>query len=170
MPPDQIRLGRPATGLPRYYMDVGWYRHPRFLGLPLDALFVFEASVGYCYEHGLSGELPGHHEDLAAALGLRANVVKKAIPQLLERKAFQRDGDQLVIRSYADHNPTGAEVQRMVADKSAAGSWGNHKRWHLDRGIIADGCDHCQQSQNGSHLRLAEGSQTESHGMGWDGK
>lgn len=173
-PPDQTKLARPATGLPRYYMDVGWYRHPRFLGLSLDILFVFEASIAYCYEHGLSGELPAHPDDLAVALGLRASAVKRAKPKLLERGAWETDGDQLAIRNYADHNPTGSEVQRMVTEKSAAGSWGNHKRWHLDRGVTADDCDHCLQSQtasqNGSQVRVADPAQTESHGMGWDGK
>lgn len=170
MADDRTKLGRPATGLPRYYMDVGWYRHPRFLGLPLEALFVFEASIGYCYEHELSGDLPSHHEDLATALGLRATAVKKAIPLLIDRGVYERTGDGLVIRNYADHNPTGEEVQRRAAEKSSAGSWGNHKRWHLDRNIIAEDCDHCLSSHLGSHLRVANGSQTESHGMGWDGK
>lgn len=211
MAPDQTRLGRPATGLPRYYMDCGWYRHPRFIGLPVDALFVFEAAVGYCTQHGTNGAMPADTDDLAHALGLRAAVIRKAVPKLLDRQALIADGDRLHVRSWADHNPTAEEVVRRASDKAAAGSWGNHKRWHLDRGLTLDTCHFCvdgdrTRSQNDrtatrttpendrsedrtadrspdeeaqvrhieshreSHLRIANASQTESHGMGWDGK
>jgi hypothetical protein len=62
-------LARAARGLPRYFMDVGWWRGRRFAGLPLDSIGLMSCVVGYCTEHSTDGRVPGDPEDLAAALG-----------------------------------------------------------------------------------------------------
>lgn len=136
-------LGRPATGLPRYYMDVGWYRHPRFVGLAPDVLFVFEAAVGYCYEHATSGDLPRDAEDLSLNLGVKLSVVKRAVTQLIERHAFEDCGSILHIRNFENHNPTGEEIQARTNERSSTGSYGNHVRWHINENKVDPDCDHC---------------------------
>lgn len=146
-----MSLGRPAKGLPRYYMDVGWYRAPRFVGLPVDALFVFEACVGYCNEHATDGRVPAHPEDLAAVLGLRASIVRKAIRPLIERQALLEYEDQLILRDWAEHNPTAAEVEQHTQIKSGAGSYGNHVRWHVQRGLVDPDCTWCQSPNGTGH-------------------
>lgn len=170
-----MALGRPARGLPRYYMDCGWYRHPRFAGLPVEALFVFEAAVGYSTEHATDGLMPAHPEDLAAALGLRASVVKKALPKLLDRHALERHGDQLRVRGWADHNPTAAEVEARQAERSRSGKRGNHERWHVGKGVVDPSCEFCDSSPDRSEHRSSDRNSDphpiadSSHGMGWDG-
>lgn len=136
-------LARLATGLPRYFMDCGWYRHPRFAGLPIEALFVFEAAVGYSTQHGSDGELPADHEDLSLALGIRAAVVKKAINALIERQAVEVSCGRLVIRGWESHNPTSAEVRQRASERSASGSLGNHRRWHEQKGEFDANCQFC---------------------------
>ena len=159
MPPRPTpSISRQVKGLPRYYMDCGWYRHPRFAGLGPDALFLFEAAVGYCTEHATDGVMPGHHEDLAAALGLRASHVKKAIGPLLERGALTAASDgTIAIRNWAEHNPTSAEVEEFNRSKAKSGALGNHKRWHESRGVVDPECEFCD-SHEGSH----QGSQVRS--------
>lgn len=147
MAPERTRLGHAATGLPRYYMDVGWYRHIRFAGLPVETLFVFEASVGYCHEHGSSGDLPADTEDLSLALGIKHSIVRKAVPQLLERCAFEDLGELLHIRSFEDHNPTADEIRARSDERSEAGARGNHVRHHEQKGVINDDCKFCHGSQ-----------------------
>lgn len=139
------QLGRAAKGLPRYFMDCGWYRAPRFAGLGVDALFVFEAAVGYCTEHGTDGALPAHPEHLAAALGVRPSVVRRALLPLLERQALAPAGDDrtLQICGWAVHNPTSEEVEQVQQERSRAGALGNHKRWHVGRGVIDPACELC---------------------------
>ena len=136
-------LGRPATGLPRYYMDVGWYRHPRFTGLAPDVLFVFEAAVGYCYEHATSGELPRGSEDLSLNLGVKMSAVKRAVTALIERGAFEDRGCSLHIRNFEEHNPTGEEIQARTSERSSAGAYGNHVRWHEKKGVTDADCEFC---------------------------
>lgn len=143
MAADKTRLAHAATGLPRYYMDVGWYRHPRFAGLPVETLFVFEASVGYCHEHESSGDLPRDTEDLSLALGIKHSIVRKAVPQLLERCAFEDLGELLHIRSYEDHNPTADEIRARAEERSESGAYGNHVRHHLQKGVKSDDCKFC---------------------------
>ena len=43
-----------------------------------------------------------------------------------------------LIRSWEKWNP---------ANASESGTFGNHKRWHLDRGLVAPNCPHCLQEQ-----------------------
>lgn len=164
------QLGRPAKGLPRYYMDCGWYRHPRFVGLMPEVLFVFEAMVGYCTQHGTNGHAPAHPEDLSIALGIRASVVKKALPRLLERDALFEEGAEVVVRGWGSHNPTSEEVEDLSRERSKAGTRGNHVRWHTERGVADPDCEFCRkESQTESHLRSLPDRSGVSHGMGWDG-
>jgi hypothetical protein len=140
-----MALGRHARGLPRYYMDVGWYRAPRFAGLRIDALFTYDAAVGYCTEHATDGHLPGDTEDLAVALGLRASDLAGAVPALVDRGILERCGDELVIPDWGDSNPTAVEIEEHSAAKSGAGSFGNHVRWHENRNRPDPDCQWCQQ-------------------------
>lgn len=181
-PPKPADLGRPATGLPRYYMDCGWYRHPKFRGLPVEALFLFEAGVGYSNEHNSDGRMPADTEDLSIALGIRLSVVRKGAAQLLERGVWARHDDEIVIVGYAEHNPLAVEVAEHAERQRSRGALGNHKRWHEGRGVVDPECTYCQSpgdspegSQKGSQNESPEGSSPgdtspgESLGMGWDG-
>lgn len=142
----RTQLGRPSTGLPRYFMDCGWYRHPRFVGLAPDVLFVVSAAVGYCTQHALDGDLPADPEDLALALGVRASLIKKALPQLVERHIFERMGDLVHIRNWEEHNPTSKEIKAKTAERREAGRRGNHVRWHEQEGVVDEDCNYCVAS------------------------
>lgn len=164
------KIGRAATGLPRYYMDTGWWRARRFAGLPLDSVGLMSCIVGYCTEHSTDGHVPADHEDLAAAVGLRASHVRRALGPLLERGILASvDGGELVVRDWADHNPTKAEVEAYSAERSELGGLGNHKRWHETRGVTDPACPWCRSTDPESDRcsdpePIANGS----HGMGWD--
>lgn len=167
-------LGRAATGLPRFWMDVGWWRGRRFAGLPLDALALVQCIVGYGNEHSTDGHVPADPEALAAALGLRASHVKKAIRPLLDRGLLQPDGHELVLVGFEDHNPTRDQVEAYTAERSTLGSKGNHKRWHEARGVIDPTCEWCRTTDHPPDRYSDRPSDSEpianaSHGMGWDG-
>lgn len=140
-------LGRPANGLPRYYMDCGWYRHPRFVGLTPEALFVFSAMIGYCTQHALDGDLPGNPDDLSMALGIRPQAIKKALPALVERHILEDLGELVHVRNWENHNPTSDEMKAKAAERSKAGARGNHVRWHEKEGVFDEGCEFCIGSQ-----------------------
>lgn len=172
------KLGRGATGLPRYYMDVGWWRSRRFAGLPLEAIGLMSCIVGYGTEHATDGRLPANHEDLAAALGVRATAVRRAIAPLLERGVLvpisDDEGEALVVRSWEDHNPTKAEVEAWSSERASSGAKGNHQRWHAARGIVDPACPWCDsptdRNSESPPDRCSDPSAiaNRSHGMGWD--
>lgn len=168
-------LGRPAAGLPRYYMDCGWYRHPKFRNLPVEALFLFEAGIGYCTEHASDGAMAGDVEQLSLDLGVRLAIVRKGVKALTERGIWRADGDTMWIVGFADHNPTKAELDEYLESRSRSGVLGNHKRWHEGKGRTDADCPFCE-SHDGSQVRSQPESDSDrtsvaksSHGMGWDG-
>lgn len=140
-------LARPAKGLPRYFMDCGWHRHIRFAGLDPAVLFVFDATVGYCTEHGTEGYAPSNPEDLALAIGVKASYVKKALPLLIERDALLDKADRVYVRGWSDHNPTNAEVEDRAKERSVSGTRGNHIRWHVNKGVVDPGCPFCMEGE-----------------------
>lgn len=167
-------LGRLATGLPRFYMDVGWWRHPTYAGLDESTLFVAHAAVGYCTEHGTDGALPGDPDALAQAVGVKIAAARKAVKLLVERGAWVHDGPFVRIAGYAQHNPTKAEVTEYADQRSALARKANHQRWHVARGVVDPGCDLCpptdpQGIPPGTPQGLPTGIHQESHGMGWYG-
>lgn len=51
----------------------------------------------------------------------------------------KRDGEPgYVFHDWADHNPS-----RDDNDPSKSGTFGNHMRWHVQRGTVEPTCDHC---------------------------
>jgi hypothetical protein len=42
-----------------------------------------------------------------------------------------------------EYQPSAADVARNREKKGHAGSEGNHRRWHVRRGIVSDECDWC---------------------------
>jgi hypothetical protein len=170
-----VALGRPATGLPRFYMDVDWHRGPKWAGAGADALLVHSIAVGYCTKHNTDGRLPGDPEDLSLALGIKLSVVRKALKELVDGRRWDHDGQALVIVGYAGHNPLAAEVAEHTERQRTRGSLGNHKRWHVDRGIVDETCPYCSSPGDDRQATSPEGdpqgtpSPGESLGMGWDG-
>lgn len=167
-------LGRPATGLGRYYMDCGWYRHPKFAGLPIEALFLFEAGVGYCTEHNTNGVMAGDIEQLSLDLGIRLSAVRKGARTLLERGRWRRREDGTIeIVGYIDHNPMAEEVTEFVEVQRARSVYGNHVRHHVNKQVRKDDCPHCRDSLASVPSEVpakevaSEGSLSDSHGLGW---
>lgn len=176
-------LGRAAVGLPRYYLDTGWWRGIGFAGLDATALFVWQAAVSYCTETSTDGRMPADLEDLSVSLGVRLSDLRKAVPHLLEKGRWVADGDQFVMPDWADHNPTKEEVEAYTAERSELGRRGNHERHHVKKGVVSPTCEFCPPvSDPGSDRSSDPGSDPArdrqsgpvslprgSHGMGWDG-
>lgn len=164
-----MALGRAARGLPRYYMDVGWWQGPRWAGATLGEVGLFSAMVGYCTKHATDGRLPGDVNALAAVLGLRANEVRKALRAIEQRGRVERVADDLMIVGYVDHNPTAAETETYYAGRSTAGSFGAHVRWHVNEGKVDPTCPHCTSDGTCHDTSDANAMADRSHGLGLDG-
>lgn len=174
-PAPKPTLGRPATGLSRYFMDCGWYRHPKFAGLPVEALFLFEAGIGYCTEHATNGVMSGDLEQLSLDLGVKLSVVRKGVSALINAGRWREVGAEIRIAGFEDHNPLAEEVAEFSEVQRARSSYGNHVRHHVNKQVSKDDCPHCRDSLGsfaseppGKEI-ASEPSLSDSHGMGWDG-
>lgn len=63
----------------------------------------------------------------------------------------------LMMHHYTEHQRTAEEVQAIRDARAGSGALGNHKRWHVGRGITDPECDHCSDPE-----RIPNGSQTRS--------
>lgn len=140
MSPKPTPLGRPATGLSRYFMDCGWYRHPKFAGQPVEALFLFEAAVGYCTEHNTNGRMSGDLEQLSLDLGVKLTVVRKGARSLLDLGVWRRADTTIEIVGYANHNPLAEEVVEYSESQRQRGTYGNHVRHHVNKNVRNRDC------------------------------
>lgn len=175
-------LGRAAKGLPKYYLETGWWTENGFAGCPIEVVAAWPCCVSHCHQHASDGLLPADVETLALVLSLRLKDVRKAVTWLLQAGKLVLDGGNLVMVGYADEHPTGVEIQARAAERSKSGSAGNHKRWHVgpDGTPNPDECVLCEEMLNGSPEQSPDRSPPDrysdrspvadgSHGMGWDG-
>lgn len=141
-------LGRGARGLPRFWLDVRWWRTERFHGLDPAALFVWQACVSACNESTTDGALPADLDDLSMFLGVRRSWLDDTIPALLDAGVLaRRHGgrhDRLVIPGFTDHNPSKADVDGLRKERSKAGRKGNHTRHHVNQGVVDPECEFCR--------------------------
>lgn len=141
-------LIKQAEGLQKFTMTCGFWRSPKWVGVSLASIGLGSALVSYCYEHTTDGVLPGDSEDLAAALGLKHSQVRAAVKEMLERGLLERNGKQLVIVNYLEHNPSAAEVTEHRANRKVAGAKANHIRWHVERNITDPDCPLCPSAES----------------------
>lgn len=151
-----MSLAKKAAGLPRFMLDCGWWRSPKWRGVTLDEMGLFQALVSYCHEHATDGVLPSSDdEELAMALGLRAKEVRKAKAAMSKRGVLVDGPNGLEIAGYADHNPTRREIEEDRARKTAAALKANHTRHHVERNRSDPDCELCAP-------KLRFGSESES--------
>lgn len=67
-------------------------------------------------------------------IGAGLNDPSASAATLVKVNLWITSGTGWLIRSFEKWNPASA---------SESGTFGNHKRWHLDRGLVAPNCPHC---------------------------
>ncbi|GAA4626996.1 hypothetical protein GCM10023196_037480 [Actinoallomurus vinaceus] len=67
--------------------------------------------------------------------------------RLVEVGLIRRVDGGYLVPGFIKRNKTKAEVRASVADKATGGARGNHRRWHVDRGIVKAGCPYCERSR-----------------------
>lgn len=119
---------------------------------------LFVQMVCYCKRKKTDGKVP---VEMVGKLAYPdpLDVAERQVKMLAEVELIEPDGDAYwTIPSYLQRNPSRADIdarrQHLAEVGSESGSWGNHKRWHLDRGRSVPACPHC----SGAPDRVASGS------------
>jgi hypothetical protein len=78
-----------------------------------------------------------------ATIAARIPNFRRHADHLVDLGLWERNGNGWYVRSWLRYNPTAADLHKT---KSAAGSLGNHNRWHLGfDGEPNPECDHCRE-------------------------
>lgn len=69
----------------------------------------------------------------------------RAVAELVAARLFDDVGDAYEVHDYLDFNRSAEEIDAYRSAKGEAGSYGNHKRWHIARRKWEPECEHCKK-------------------------
>lgn len=100
----------------------------------------------------------------AAMVGLKPTWVKKGVDALVKVGLWTIVEDGWQVRSWEKWNPTQEQIAEDQEAKREGAAKGNHKKWHVDRGIINPKCALCvpdrtsdrYSDSDSDHYRIAE--------------
>lgn len=96
-----------------------------------DAELLFIRALAFARANRTGGMIEDFDLD---EIGAGLNDPSASAAALVNVNLWLTSGTGWLIRSFEKWNPAGA---------SESGTFGNHKRWHLDRGLVAPNCPHC---------------------------
>lgn len=121
--------------------DERFPRNRKVARLSDPAFRLYVSAVCWASEHYTDGALTP--EDLPE-IAPRMRRREAAAAELVEAGLFEQTGTLgWVVHDYHDHQPSAATRRAMDGQKSASGQLGNHRRWHVQRGIRDPDCKHC---------------------------
>lgn len=117
------------------------------------------------------GRLPSFSK-IAFKMRVKEDKVKAWVSALVERRFLDVEGPHYVMHEWDDFQKD-KDLPSSADDPAESGRLGNHKRWHVDRGVIAPDCDYCIGANRGDasgRIAEREGDQEESETEEKDGE
>lgn len=110
----------------RLYMTfpIDFDEHPKVEGLSDAAFRAFVSMNGYSRRHGLDGQIPA----ATARRRWKPRVLAELVASHPERPLVLLEADVYVIRDYAEHQLTTADIEDLRKKRSEAGSKGGRAR------------------------------------------
>lgn len=110
--------------------------HPKVDGLSDAAFRLLVTLWCWCSRHLTDGAIPPAVWRKRADAAVRDELVEVGLVDVTEDGSVQ-------MHDYTQHQRTAEEVQAIREARSESGAVGNHKRWHVDRGVVDPNCDRC---------------------------
>jgi hypothetical protein len=101
-----------------------FWMHPKVAPLPIEAKWTFVEMNGYSRMQDLDGRIPG----VMAERLWSPDVLAVLVGSHPDRPLVVREGEDYVIRDYAEHQQTTAERDELSRKRSAAGARGRAKQ------------------------------------------
>lgn len=100
----------------------------------------------------------------AATVGIPPRWVNKGVTALVRVGLWTAAEDGWQVRSWAKWNSTQEQIAEDQEAKREGGAKGNHKKWHVDRGVVNPKCSLCvpdrssdrTSESDSDHYRIAE--------------
>jgi hypothetical protein len=141
----------------RTYIKVhdGIEDHPKIVTLSDRSFRILVTTWGWCSRHKTNGRVPDAVWKKRASVKVRGELEAAGLVE-------QRDGFVLM-HDYLKHQRSAELIDEIREIKQRAGRMGNHKRWHVEQGIVDPACEFCVDdgSQEVSQVR----SQTDRTGI-----
>lgn len=119
-----------------FKVDDKLWGHPKWLATPVRARGLWVTAGSWAASQETDGRVPRH------VLGTLGGRVVDA-DALVVTGLWIRDRQGWRFHDWAMFQPDAASQKAKRDAESAAGSLGNHRRWHKKRGLIVEGCEHC---------------------------
>ncbi|MDQ3578023.1 MAG: hypothetical protein M3443_10575 [Actinomycetota bacterium] len=74
------------------------------------------------------------------------SATPKVRRELVDARLVEVHEDHVQMHDYLAHQRSAAEIEQKVEKKREAGRYGNHLRWHAERGITDPNCPHCDDT------------------------
>lgn len=84
---------------------------------------------------------------------------QKMVAALVKVNLWERADDGYQFHDWAHWNPSAADAALLKTERSEASQFGNHKRWHVAKGVHNPECKHCNPIPDLSQRRSQVGSQ-----------
>jgi hypothetical protein len=133
----------------RTYIKVhdGIEDHPKIATLSDRSFRILVTTWGWCSRHKTNGRVPDAVWRKRAPTKVREELESVSLVE-------QRDG-YVVMHDYLKHQRSAELIEGLREVKQRAGRMGNHRRWHVEKGIVDPACEFCVEdlSQEGSQVR-----------------
>jgi len=145
--------------------DFYWFRvhdhideHPKIEPLSDPAFRLLIETWAYCRRNRNDGRI-------ADAVWKKRGTARPR-RELEQAGLVEQHQGHVQVHDYLDWQQSAEEIDAAKAKKSKAGGYGNHKKWHADRGLVDPECQHCptppDDDQDPSLLRSQMRSQERS--------
>lgn len=128
--------------MPYVTVDDGFPDHPKAIGLSDPAVACWLRGLCYASRYLTDGALP--------KVALPRLGKQRAAAELVTAGLWEVTETGWQIHDYHQRQRTRAEVDAIAETKAQAGTLGNHKRWHVSRGVVAEGCKWCRKPVAGA--------------------
>lgn len=125
----------PFDDRPFVRLDHGMPENPKVVGLSDAAFRLYVEAICWCSRQETDGKIP--------AAMMRRLGRPKPLAELISAGLIDRDGKDFEVHDYLMFQRSKAEIEEFRTARSADGTKGNHKRWHVARRKFDPNCEHC---------------------------
>ena len=131
-----------------FKVDDGLHKHRKRIRAGVEAMGLWVIAGSWCADELTDGWVPADVVDYLAP-GVGRDLAKRLETARLWI-ADTRDGEEgWQFHEWTDQQPTRDEVTAQREKKADGGKVGNHRRWHVSKGVVDPRCAYCRIPESG---------------------
>lgn len=125
--------------MPWFKVDDRLAHHPKVMEAGLAAMGLWVRAGSWSAAHLTDGLIPAPLLKTFGATRRQAEALVKADLWVAEPEGYR-------FRDWLDYQPSAHDVKLSQEAESKGGTFGNHKRWHKNRGVADPECRFCREA------------------------